>query len=154
MLAWLVDVRYLAGNPWTAVNDPPIVTRERQLQVDRAIRLWEQLRMHATQRAASLDHPADKRRDSTQRRVALALMLLMWDSGLRREEVTNAYRDALRVPPHANPEQPVWQLTVIGKRGKERTVPISLETIDALRAHWGIGARTATLQLTAPWFHQ
>jgi hypothetical protein len=25
--AWLVDVRYLAGNPWTAVNDPPVVQR-------------------------------------------------------------------------------------------------------------------------------
>ncbi|WP_321810237.1 MULTISPECIES: hypothetical protein [unclassified Burkholderia] len=124
MFAWLADVRYLVGNPWTAVNDPPIVTRERKLQVDRAIPagLWEQLRMHATQRAASLDDPADKRRDSTQWRVALALMLLMGDSGLRREEVTNAYRDALRVSPHANPEQPVWQLTVIGKRGKESMV--------------------------------
>jgi len=26
--AWLVDVRYLAGNPWTAVSDPVVVERE------------------------------------------------------------------------------------------------------------------------------
>lgn len=30
--AWLVDVRYLAGNPWTAVSDPVIVERENLLK--------------------------------------------------------------------------------------------------------------------------
>ncbi|TCF97041.1 hypothetical protein BZM26_33970 [Paraburkholderia strydomiana] len=30
----------------------------------------------------------------------------------------------------------VWTLTIIGKRRKQRTVPVSRATIDALRAHW------------------
>ncbi|WP_321944875.1 phage integrase family protein [Burkholderia cenocepacia] len=136
--AWLVDVRYLAGNPWTAVNDPPTVTRERKLQVDRAIpaALWDRIREHATRRAEALNDPTERRPDPPQWRVALALMLLMGDSGLRREEVTSARREALQISPHADPDQSVWQLTVIGKRNKERTVPISPRTIDALRAHW------------------
>ncbi|MEN8517886.1 phage integrase family protein [Burkholderia sp. RS02] len=136
--AWLVDVRYLAGNPWKAVNDPPTVTRERKLQVERAIpeALWNQIRAHATRQASALADPSDKRPDPPQWRVALALMLLMGDSGLRREEVVDAQRNTLRVSPHALIDQPVWQLTVVGKRNKERTVPVSQDAIDALRAHW------------------
>ncbi|KVK87724.1 integrase [Burkholderia ubonensis] len=136
--AWLVDVRYLAGNPWTAVNDPPVVVRERKLRVERALpaTLWEQIRAHATRQAAATADASAKRPTPPQWRVALALMLLMGDSGLRREEVVGAQRGALCPSPHAEPDQPVWQLTVVGKRNKERTVPVSPDTIDALRAHW------------------
>ncbi|MEZ2355039.1 tyrosine-type recombinase/integrase [Caballeronia sp. RCC_10] len=41
--------------------------------------------------------------------------------------------------PSLSPAQPtpqVWTLTLIGKRRKQRTVPVSRATIDALRAHW------------------
>lgn len=136
--AWLVDVRYLAGNPWTAVSDPPVVTRERKLQVERALpaALWDQIRAHATKQAAGSFEPMDKPSAPPQWRVALALMLLMGDSGLRREEVAGAHRGALCLSPHAQPDHPVWQLTLIGKRSKVRTVPVSPDTIDALRAHW------------------
>jgi hypothetical protein len=34
---WLVDVRYLAGNPWKPVNDPKIVQRETAMQIQRAL---------------------------------------------------------------------------------------------------------------------
>ncbi|WP_350029626.1 hypothetical protein [Caballeronia sp. ATUFL_M1_KS5A] len=30
--AWWVDVRYLAGNPWKAVNDPLVIKRERPIK--------------------------------------------------------------------------------------------------------------------------
>ncbi|WP_133118015.1 site-specific integrase [Burkholderia ubonensis] len=135
--AWLVEVRYLAGNPWTAVNDPPVVVRERKLKVERALpaTLWEQIRAHATRQAGALGDTSAKRPTPPQWRVALALMLLMGDSGLRREEVVGAQRGALCPSPHAQPDQPVWQLTLVGKRNKERTVPVSPDAIDALRAH-------------------
>jgi len=44
--AWLVEVRYLAGNPWSAVHEPATVTRESSVQVDRALpaHLWSQVR--------------------------------------------------------------------------------------------------------------
>lgn len=136
--AWLVEVRYLAGNPWTAVNDPPLVTRERKLQVDRALpqALWDRIRAHATSQAARITDSSDKRPAPPQWRVALALMLLMGDSGLRREEVANAHRDAITRSPHAAPDHAVWQLSVVGKRNRERTVPVSPDTVEALRAHW------------------
>lgn len=44
--AWLTEVRYLAGNPWSAVHDPVTVTREVAVQVGRALPagLWTGLR--------------------------------------------------------------------------------------------------------------
>jgi hypothetical protein len=46
---WLVDVRYLAGNPWKAVNDPKIVQRETAMQIHRALPadLWRRLSVRA-----------------------------------------------------------------------------------------------------------
>ena len=44
--AWLVEVRYLAGNPWSAVHEPATITRELAVQVQRALpaKLWAQVR--------------------------------------------------------------------------------------------------------------
>jgi Phage integrase protein len=44
--AWWVDVRYLAGNPWIAVNDPPIIQRASAMKIERALpaALWRRLR--------------------------------------------------------------------------------------------------------------
>jgi hypothetical protein len=33
-------------------------------------------------------------------------------------------------------EQPVWELTVIGNRQKEREVPFSIATLEASKTHW------------------
>lgn len=43
---WLVDVRYLAGNPWSAVHESATMTRELAVQVHRALpaKLWAQVR--------------------------------------------------------------------------------------------------------------
>lgn len=45
-------------------------------------------------------------------------------------------RARLAVSPHSTRLHPVWQLTVIGKRNRERTVPVGPTTVSALRAHW------------------
>ena len=44
--AWWVDVRYLAGNPWIAVNDPPVIQRASAMKIERALPadLWRRLR--------------------------------------------------------------------------------------------------------------
>jgi hypothetical protein len=34
--ARLLDVRYLAGNPWPAVNDPPVIRRASAMKIERA----------------------------------------------------------------------------------------------------------------------
>jgi integrase len=131
---WLVDVRYLAGNPWKAVNDQKIVQRETAMQIQRALPadLWRRLRNE-------LDKRCDVAGDTKlimQWRIVRAALLLMGDSGLRREEAADAQRGKLRVSIYGTLERPVWELTVVRKRNKERTVPVSVATLEALKAHW------------------
>lgn len=130
--AWFVEMRYLAGNPWKGVGDPPVVAPKHGMQIGRALpdTVWDAMRAHAQQQAAGIGSTA------TQWRVVLPLMLLMGDSGLRREEAAHARREAFCLSPHAASDAPVWQLTVVGKRNKTRTVPVSPDTVAALRAHW------------------
>lgn len=71
--------------------------------------------------------------ENQQDRVALASILLMGDSGLRRAEAASARRGALKKSRHGTT---VWMLEVLGKRSKMRKVPVSPRTIAALRAHW------------------
>jgi integrase len=154
---WLVDVRYLAGNPWKAVNDPKIVQRETAMQIQRAlpVDLWRRLRRELDRRCTEEGASTRDARLGVQWRIARAAMLLMGDSGLRREEAAMAQRDKLRVSIYGTLERPVWELTVVGKRNKERTVPVSIATLEALKAHWAdrgrdIMAPTDLLNPSAP----
>ncbi|SAL87456.1 integrase [Caballeronia terrestris] len=147
--AWLTEVRYLAGNPWSAVHDPVTVTREVAVQVERALspKLWAELRRALDERCGGTFRDQDEA-ETRQWRTARAAILLMGDSGLRRDEAAHARREALRpyvgqsVRPSVRPspegsnDTPVWALTVIGKRRKQRTVPVSAATVAALREHW------------------
>lgn len=146
MFDWLVKVRYLAGNPWTAVKDPVVTVQAEDMQVDRALsrNAWDTVVEVLTVRGAEPDNQQD--------RVALAAILLMGDSGLRRAEAAGARQDKLKASRHASG---VWMLTVLGKRSKVRKVPVSGRTIDALRAHWrdrglDIDGTPADLPLLAP----
>ncbi|WP_430233312.1 phage integrase family protein [Paraburkholderia tropica] len=127
--AWLVDMRYLAGNPWKGVRDPVTIQREGEIQIERALtpQLWADIREHTRRQSA----PAGNQRW----RIVHGLMLLMGDSGLRREEAAGARRERLEPYP-TDDGQEVWALTIVGKRNRERTVPVSTETVTALRAHW------------------
>ncbi|KNH08821.1 hypothetical protein BRCH_04048 [Candidatus Burkholderia brachyanthoides] len=127
---WLVNVRYLAGNPWTAVSDPIILQREDLLKVDRALppSLWERIR-------AYIDTQCGREDGSYWRSIRVAL-LLGGDAGLRREELVNARREAMSPTRHGGDDESVWQLSVVGKRNKQRTVPVSPATIAALTVHW------------------
>jgi integrase len=150
--AWLTEVRYLAGNPWSAVHDPVTVTREVAVQVERALspKLWAELRRALDERCGGT-FPDQDEAETRQWRTARAAILLMGDSGLRRDEAAHARREALRPyvghsvsstarpspkSPQGSNGTPVWALTVIGKRRKQRTVPVSAATVAALREHW------------------
>jgi integrase len=127
---WWVDVRYLAGNPWKAVNDPAVVKRASAMKIERALpaKLWHKLRAELDVRSAE--------EGAVQWRAVRAAILLMGDSGLRREEMAIARRENLSPSSYGTPDRPVWELTVVGKGQRERTVPVSAATLDALRAHW------------------
>ncbi|MDY0977723.1 site-specific integrase [Massilia sp. CFBP9012] len=71
--------------------------------------------------------------ENYQDRVALAAILLMSDSGLRRAEVAGACRHNMKPSRHA---AAVWMLSVLGKRSEIRKVPVSQRTVEALRMHW------------------
>lgn len=60
----------------------------------------------------------------------------MGDSGPRREEAASARRENLRPSIYGTLDVPVWELPLVGKGHRERTVPVSASTLGALRAHW------------------
>uniref|UniRef100_UPI002ABE09DF site-specific integrase n=1 Tax=Burkholderia cepacia TaxID=292 RepID=UPI002ABE09DF len=149
--AWLVAVRYLAGNPWQAVTDPNVVKRVRKLQVERALSLdlWTRVRAALAERS-ELQGPSGRRW-----RAAHALLLVMGDGGLRIAEAAAATRAALIWWPADDDTPASWLLEVIGKGNKQRFVPISDACVAALRAHWddrgqGFDAGDATGPLIAP----
>lgn len=123
---YLVQVRYLAGNPWVAVKDPSVLETIHPIKIERALPedLWERLINYLQKKTSQ---PENK-----QERIALAAMLLMGDSGLRRHEVANSKRSMLSQHPH----EKMSLLRVHGKGNKERLVPVSERTIHALEAHW------------------
>jgi len=85
--------------------------------------------------AATATRQGDAKR-AVQWRIVRSAWLLKGDSGLRREEAADAQRGRLRVSIYGTLERPVRELTVIGRRNKERTVPVSVATLEALKAHW------------------
>lgn len=124
---WLVKVRYLLGTPWAAVKDPNVEEKAEDMDIDRALPkdLWDSVIRVLSERAALPENQQD--------RVALAAILLMGDSGLRRAEAAGATRDRLVKSRHG---VTVWMLDVLGKGSKRRKVPVSARTVAALRAHW------------------
>lgn len=100
------------------------------MQINRALpaELWRKLRDELDVRSA----PGH----ASQWRALRATILLMGDSGLRREEAASARREHLKPSAYGTLERPVWELTIVGKGQRERTVPVSAATLSALRAHW------------------
>lgn len=145
---WLVDVRYLRGNPWATVSDPRVSAAIHVIQIDKALpeTLWnkligqnglidqlcttpdEVLQKRYRLRGATAKFPM-----SAQFRLVRAALLLIGDTGIRREEAAYASRDKLRPIPEMSD---LWELDVLGKRNRWRTVFPSKRVIDALHAHW------------------
>ncbi|CAG2144761.1 phage integrase family protein [Cupriavidus numazuensis] len=148
--AWLVGVRYLGGNPWLLVQDPLTVRRELPVAIEKALPgpLWEHLLQPdglLDQLCAKVDsRPSgvplaanDADAQGAQYRLARAAVLLLGCSGARREEAARAMRCHLRpVPEQAGIPAGLWELALLGKRSKWRTVFLPPRVIAALRAHW------------------
>ncbi len=125
---YLVDVRYLAGNPWSAVKAPSVTQEINPMRIERALSedLYERVISHLEEKAEIAKNSQD--------RIALAATLLMGDSGLRRDEAATAKRNKLEL---YDTENMVYTLEVVrGKGNKNRLVPVSERTFEAIRAHW------------------
>ncbi|WP_419689972.1 hypothetical protein ACN22W_36500 [Burkholderia theae] len=123
-------MRYLAGNPFSAVTLPATLAPEWSLQIERAL-APELLRALRESLDAHCARPGD---EAAQCRIARAAIGLMVDSGLRRAEAAGARRSGVKRVDGIR-GQSMWTLTLVGKRSKVRTVPASPATLDALRAH-------------------
>ena len=145
---WLVNVRYLGGNPWVTVADPRVATKVQPIQIDKALpeELWSKLIGNGGWLDKLSNTPDEILREryqlrgatakismSAQFRLVRAALLLIGDSGIRREEAAHATRDKLK-PISDSPM--LWELDVLGKRNRWRTVFPTIRTIEALRAHW------------------
>lgn len=145
---WLVKVRYLGGNPWETVSLPDTVKKIDPINIEKA--LPEDVWRHLTEQHGILDTlcaiPDDELRKryklrghaaymsmSAHFRLLRAVLLLLGDTGMRREELVFATRENLK-PIIGN--RKIWELKVVGKRNKERFVFPSRRSIIALREHW------------------
>ena len=127
------------------------------MQVERALStdLWTWVRAELVARCngEDLGRLTPTKDDARQCRIARAAVLLMGNSGVRRDEAANARREDLSVAvvtatgsptkssidastSSAAEQRSVWAFGVIGKRRKQRTVPVNVATVAALRAHW------------------
>ena len=145
--AYLVNVNYLAGNPWKEVKDPKIIIPINKIHIEKALpsSLWKKLSSPGGILDVLCDTPEDELRKrykqrgtkksiSAQFRVVRAILLLLGESGLRREEAAKATSATLRPAPEST--KGFWELTVVGKGMKERTVFFPGRVVEAIRAHW------------------
>lgn len=149
---WLIRVRYLGGNPWVTVADPAVDQKELEMAIDKALpgKLWTALtdegglldracHLHEGTRLASARalQAKEAATPGAQYRLARAAVYLLGYSGIRREEAASATRDKLRpVREQAGQSDGLWELAVLGKRKKWRTVYLPKRAVDAIRAHW------------------
>lgn len=126
---WLVDQCYLRGNPWGGVTTPKTATKSVNAGRSLTRGQWEFIE-------SRLDALAPT---SANLRLRVALRLA-YATGLRLSELV-----AVRVsdlvwhsyPPDRSDDDPVevWELSVIGKGTKARTVPVGPVVIDELCAY-------------------
>ena len=148
-----MDVRYLGGNPWHTVDDPLVDQRETPIAIEKAIPelLWTALtcsdgifdrasKRHPSPRSGQDVRPMrawEPGAQAVQIRLSRAAVMLIGFSGIRREEAARVTRDRCHpVPETVGQTEPLWEIAVLGKRRKWRTVFVPERVIDALRAHW------------------
>lgn len=146
LYSYLVDVRYLVGNPWKAVKDPKAVRRINTMQIEKAlpVQLWAKISAPGGVLDSLCDtpdeilkqryrHKGEYKSIAAQFRIARAALLLMGESGMRRQEVASATYESLRRAPEST--SGLWELTFVGKRSTERTVFFPERVVAALHAH-------------------
>ena len=156
LFSYLVDVRYLAANPFKAVSAAPATLDVYPMQIARALsaELWAKLagpggildQLCALPEAALVERyhlrpinsgvpriaPAPAQH-AAQLRIFRVIVLVLGATGIRREELATATRDRLQA---SVGESPLWRLAVLGKRRRWRYVYLTGREIQALAAHW------------------
>ncbi len=126
MCGWLVKRLYLRANPFDAL--PVMKPRGPIMQINKALTKDEWVQFHEWILDKS-NHPEEK-----TLRTAFAAIMLMRDSGLRKSEVMSVQKSGLENTVLGGVKG--WELTLMGKGSRVRTVPISDRTIEVLQRHW------------------
>jgi site-specific recombinase XerD len=138
---FLVDQRYLTGNPWSGVRKPR--ADHEAVDMDRSLTLQE---WRYVQGRLAMLPPT-----SANLRLRFALPLL-YTCRLRRDEAVRArVRDLQWTVCPAQGEEPEasgWELNVVGKGGKLRKVPLGPANINALSEY--LGSRGLDRLILAP----
>jgi len=127
LFGFLVNQGYLIGNPWRAVSPPCLVARGPDTGRGFTVAQW-----HLIQNALAALPP-----DLAAQRLQFALPLLH-ATGLRLAELVAATTDDLTWESLAEPGGALvegWWLTVMGKGGKMRRVPVSPSVIRRLAGY-------------------
>ncbi len=138
LFAWLVQARYLAGNPWVLVNRRLGDAPDADDTLSRAFTppAWGAL-------LAWLDDPTHRGAPSSCRLRWLCVFLQA--VGLRADELIRAERG------HLSELRTGWVLRVHGKGRRNRTVPVPRAVIAATQAHFAArGLDFASAPLTTP----
>jgi site-specific recombinase XerD len=140
LYGFLVDQNYLMGNPWSAVPVPRAVRQRVDVSRSLTSAQWRVVRAKAEEAG---EH-------SSAIRLRLALDLL-YSTGLRTAEAVNARVGDLQAVSYLDVESDQhvdgWMLTVLGKGGRLREVPVPnslIEQIRAYTAHRGLGSDLAS----------
>jgi site-specific recombinase XerD len=121
---WWFRQGYIARNPWRA---GPKRTRIEQPQfAERSLSLaaWNELREYVSALGAG-----------EKRERLRALLALLYSTGLRRAEVAAATVQSLKSHPDDSGE-PQWELKVLGKGKRSRTVPVAAPVMAALQDYF------------------
>ena len=126
---FLVDQNYLMGNPWSAVSAPPAAGPKVNAARSFSLAQWGFIEVQLKVLPET----------SANQRLTFGLHLL-YATGLRLSEVVAATVDDLQwveCPADAADDEPVagWVLRVIGKRQKERDVPVPADVVGELRGY-------------------
>jgi site-specific recombinase XerD len=138
---WLQDVRYLGANPWAVVSLPKPAKPLHQVQLEKALpaELWTKVQNELERQC---DDVLPTGLEPSAWRLGTAALLLLGHTGLRISEAAAAQREHLS----RSPDAPVWQLRVLGKGNKWRSVYFGARVMSALREHWrDLGDKPDTL---------
>ncbi len=126
---WLVQVQYCAFNPWVGVSKTFLVSADTpapDVEFMRAFTVgqWDYLMSHLDGMPAT--------RQTARLRFVLPFA---YSTGMRIAELVDATIGRIYTMPLSDGVGMRWMLKVLGKGGKWRAVPLSSDTIDALRGY-------------------